>query len=219
MVSQEEIKNWYNNRHINLKEHAWRPYEAFPLMLDYIKPEKGKKILDVGCGSGYLLKAASNQGLETYGIDISEEGVKVAQRISPNSHIQVCSGEDIKFEDETFDYIISIGVIEHFLDINKGVSEMKRVAKKDAKLCIIVPNINFLLWKLKKQKGTEQQDINETLLSLKQWKRIFEKQGLKIESIHQDKWFARGSLKNRIFWKFLPLKYTYQFIFILRKTN
>ena len=231
MVSEKEIKDWYNQRHRSKGENAWRPYEAYPIFLDYLNVVSERKLLDIGCGSGYLLKEADKRGLKTYGIDISDEGVKIAIKISPNSKITVGKGENLKFPDNFFDYVTCIGSLEHFLDMEKGVKEMLRVAKNGALLYIVVPNINFLFWKIRGTKGTEQQDINENLLSLKQWKNIFMKEGFKILKIHQDKWFMKkisifsstnplGIIKRtilKIVWIFLPLYFTYQFIFILIK--
>ena len=230
MVSEKEIKVWYNQRHKSLKENAWRPYEAYSIFLDHLNVAPEKKLLDIGCGTGYLLKAADQQGLETYGIDISDEGVKIAKKSSPNSKIIVGKGEDINFSDNYFDYVTCIGALEHFLDMEKALKEMLRVTKKDASFCIVVPNINYLDWR-RGNKGTVQQDINENLLSLKQWKKIFMKEGFKIIKIHQDRWFMKNidvfSSTNpiviikrsirKLMWVFLPLNRTYQFIFIMSK--
>jgi SAM-dependent methyltransferase len=231
MVNEREIKAWYDQRYLSFGEKAWRPFEAYPIFLDYLNVKPARKLLDVGCGTGNLLKAAAQRGLETYGVDISNEGVKIARKISPSSKITVGKGEDLKFPDNFFDYVTCIGSLEHFLDMEKGVKEMVRVAKDDALFCVVVPNINFLLWKIRGTKGTEQQDINENLLSLEQWKSIFIKEGLEILKIYQDKWLMKktnifsslnplGIVKRTIYklmWIFLPLNYTFQFIFILRK--
>jgi len=48
--------------------------------LDYLGAQKGRKLLDVGCGTGFLLLAAFKRGLKTYGIDISEEAIKIAKK-------------------------------------------------------------------------------------------------------------------------------------------
>ncbi len=231
MVSEIEIKAWYDQRHLSFGENAWRPFEAYHIFLDYLDVKAGKRLLDIGCGSGYLLKAANQKGLQTYGIDISDEGVKIAKKASPNSEIIVGKGEDLRFPDDFFDYVTCLGSLEHFLDMEKGVREMVRVGKKDASFCIVVPNIDFLFWKVIGSKGTKQQDINENLLSLKQWQNIFVKEGLEILRAYQDKWFMKkinifssvnplGIVKRTIYklgWIFLPLNCTYQFIFILRK--
>jgi len=113
--------------------------------------------------------------------------------------------------------------------MEKGIKEMIRVAKKNALFCIVVPNVNYLFWKISGSKGTKQQEIIENLLSLNQWKYFFIKQGLEIQNIYQDRWFMKKNIfqsinplriiKNTIYkliWIFLPLYYAYQFIFILK---
>ena len=233
MIDKIKIKQWYNKRHQQLGENAWRPYRAYFLIFEYFSVKPGRKLLDIGCGTGYFLKLAHKKGLDTYGVDISEEGIKIAKRISPNSNITLASGENLPFPDNYFDYITCLGALEHFLDMEKGIKEMVRVAKPEARFCIIVPNKNFIYWKLTRKKGTEQQEINEQLLSLNEWKNLFEKGGLKIEKIYQDKWHMYKinifnslnplsiikSLILKLTWMVLPLYYTYQFVFICKKKN
>lgn len=239
MATEQEVKNWYNERHIRTKEHSWRPFEAYLLILDYFKEfgiKTGQKILDIGYGSGYFLKAAANAGLNTYGVDISEEGMKIAQKTSPNSKLFVGKGEDLKFEDNFFDHVACIGVLEHFMDIEKGIKEMKRVIKPGGTLLILVPNSKFLYWKIMHMKGTEQQDISEALMSLEQWRDKFTKEGLEVLKIDQDNWFLKEpiifsplsisvilkairKIIYKFIWIFVPKRYTYQFIFILKKNE
>jgi ubiquinone/menaquinone biosynthesis C-methylase UbiE len=229
----KDIKDWYNDIYAKGGVESMRPFEAYPIMLELMGVEKGKKHLDVSCGTGYLLLASAKTGLETYGVDISEEAVKVARRVSPKSKIDVGPGEDLKFGDKSFDYISCIGSLEHFIDMSKGLKEIRRVARDDARFCIIVPNSKFIYWRFTKDTGTEQQDINETLMTDKQWRELFDKNGFEVLSIHQDKWFMKKIkilesanpiriIKNAIIklaWAFLPLNWTYQFIYILRKAK
>jgi SAM-dependent methyltransferase len=208
-----------------------RPASAYPIYLDDLRAQTGKTLLDIACGTGFFLRAAAQRGLKTWGVDISEEAVKVARRISPESKIDVGKGEQLSFADASFDYVTCLGSLEHFLDMDKAIAEMKRVAKPDALLCIGVPNSNFLYWKISGKHGTEQQDINEHMLSLREWSDFFTRNGLKIVRIRQDRWpmhkfrlFASvNPLKTvkavliRLVWSLLPLRYAYQFIFILTK--
>jgi len=80
VVSEKEIKDWYNQRYATKGENAYRPFEAYHIFLDHLNIKPGRKLLDIGCGTGYLLKEADIRGLETYGIDISEEAVKIAKK-------------------------------------------------------------------------------------------------------------------------------------------
>jgi len=230
-LKENEIKEWYNRHHSTRGKNAWRPYEAYPIFLRYLNAKPRKKLLDVGCGTGYLLQEASQRGLETSGVDISKEGIKIAKSVSPNSFFSVSKGENLNLANNTFDYIVCLGSLEHFWDMNKGLQEMKRVAKEDAIFCIMVPNFDYIFWKISGKFGTEQQNINENLLSLRQWKNIFNKEGFEILKIYQDKWIMKETnifssanpikiVKNvvyKLIWVFLPLDYTYQFIFILKK--
>ena len=228
MVTEQEIKNWYNEKHLRLGEKAWRPLSEYSIFLEHLKAEPNKKLLDVGCGTGNTLRQADLRGLNTFGVDISEEGVKIAKQTSPNSTIVLGKAESLDFPDNYFDYIVCVGAMEHFLDMDKGISEMARVAKKDASFCIVVPNVDWLLYKKMGVPGTDQQDINENLLTLDKWKAFFSNHNFKIKSVYRDMWgkkliegFVRGkSISEKIYykilWGFLPMKYNYQFIFILK---
>lgn len=231
MPTEKEIKDWYNQKHADKGENAWRPYEAYPAILDYLNVEKGKRLLDVGCGTGYLLKAAADKELETYGIDISGEAVKISRKISPKSKIMEGRGEEINYPDNFFDYVICYGALEHFSDMKKGLDEIVRVGREDALFCIVVPNVNFLYWKIIRKKGTEQSDINERLLSFHDWKHLFNERSFEILKVYQDRWPFRSirifssinpfAVVKSAICKFvgfmLPLYYAYQFIFIMRK--
>ncbi len=222
MTDRTKISEWYNRHHSSHGNESWRPRKSYQVCLNLLgvaqQPSgSGKKLLDIGSGTGFLLSLADERGLDTYGIDISNEGVKLAQSNSPNSDLRVGMGEEIPHEDDKFDYVTCIGVLEHFLDIPKGLAEMKRVALPEAGLCIVVPNKNFLLWKIKRDAGTSQQDISETLLSLADWQQMIEAAGFEVVSVHHDSYHAhKSNWLVRLAWFFLPLKYTYQFIFILK---
>ncbi len=233
MEEQIRIKNFYNKLYFRKKEKAMRPFYVYKRWLNFLSPQSEKKILDVGCGTGYFLRACSEIGLESFGIDISQEAVKVAKQNSPASKILVGQGENLPFPDQIFDYITCLGSLEHFLDLEKGLSEMVRVAKPRAKFLIVVPNQNYFWDKVLHKRGTKQRDYQEELKDLDSWEKLFENYGLKIEKITQDKYPAEivkiFESKNpirilrriiyRLVWIFMPLKYTYQFVFVFKKNG
>jgi len=232
MPTESEITTYYDDIYRRKGVGAMRTYDIYKETFGYFGPvKKGGTFLDDGTGTGYMLKAAIEAGLDAYGTDISPEAVKVAQHIAPQAKLAVAKGEALPFADKTFDYVACFGSLEHFLDIDKGLDEMIRVAKDDGRFLIIVPNKKYWLWWWQGQYGTKQQAMKETLMDLDGWKDFFQRHGLAITWIGQDMW-PRRSLKilksknpirilRRLFvhglWLFMPLKYTYQFAFVMQK--
>jgi len=228
----ETVVEFYNNLYKSKKSNAMRPINEYRRFLSYLEPlEENKNFLDIACGTGFLLKVAQEKGLKTFGIDISEEAIKVAKKNSPVSDLRVASAENLPFENNFFDYISCLGSIEHFSDINKGLKEMLRVGKNSAEYILVVPNKNYFAWWFTKNKGTHQREIGEELKSLNGWKNVFELAGFKILNIYQDKypsrclpWFYSFNLFKiikrilfKLLWFFLPLRYAYQFVIVAKK--
>lgn len=229
-LQESKIKDWYNRKYCEKGISFCRPPEAYEVYLNYLKAESGKRLLDVGCGTGNLFKAANKRGLKTYGVDLSDEAVRIAQQNYPSSKITVGSGTWLNLPDGFFDYVTCLGALEHFLDMEKSITEMVRVGRDDAIFCIVVPNVNYFYDKFTGEKGTEQQEINERLLSLSEWKKKFSGQ-FEILKIYQDTWPFRNRkvfqpadpfkiiVKTilRYAYFLIPLNYTYVFIFIMKK--
>ena len=210
-----------------------RPLAAYPVFLDLLGAHAGSRLLDVSCGVGSLLAAAADRRIDAAGIDLSDQAVRLARRIAPGADLAVGTGEALPFRDRTFDYVTCLGSLEHFLDMGQGLREMQRVAKPDARLCIMVPNRDFIGWKVLRQKGTAQQDINENLLSLAEWRGVFAREGLRIVRVVPDRWHARrwrapgarGATRLlsgpvlEAAWRLVPLRWQYQFVFLLANRN
>lgn len=106
------------------------------------------KILDIGCGMGFLLVALNRMGYKNcMGIDISIEQIDVAQGFGLNvSHVED-SLDFLKNNEESFDVILAFDVIEH-IPINDQLSFIKAICnalKSDGKFVCTVPNANSIL--------------------------------------------------------------------------
>ncbi len=114
------------------------------LAMELLQPQKGIKILDIGCGTGnYSIKLAK-KGCEVIAIDVSPKmlgiAIKKAKNQGLNIDFRIGQVEDLNFKDDSFDAVVSITAIEFFDDVEKGFKEMFRVAKNGAP--IVVGTIN-----------------------------------------------------------------------------
>ena len=88
-------------------------------------------ILDVGCGTGKLLKSAKARfpGAKLAGVDAAEEMVKFAQSSTPGGGIefQQATAEKLPFSDASFDLVFSTMTFHHWHDQARGAAEVARV--------------------------------------------------------------------------------------------
>lgn len=118
-VYQENIAFW---------EKAWNmvrtPYTQLP-SLSYISriPEELKKIgarkvLDLGCGSGWLSVYLARQGFEVLGVDVSEQAINLAKTWALQEDLKigfdVADAAQLNYEDGSFDAIVANSIFEHF---------------------------------------------------------------------------------------------------------
>lgn len=92
------------------------------------------KILDVGCGKGYLLYEIKKiiPGAKIVGIDISKYALKNSKKEIKNYLFKSKAQEKYKYKSKYFDLVISMGTLHNLgiSDLKKSVSEIERVGKK-----------------------------------------------------------------------------------------
>jgi ubiquinone/menaquinone biosynthesis C-methylase UbiE len=89
-----------------------------------------KTLLDVGCGNDYFLKKAHKAGYEIHGCDVLLD-VNVE-----NGTFHVGNIEHLPFADKQFDIVTSHHTLEHVVNLNKAISELKRVARKQVEVTL-----------------------------------------------------------------------------------
>lgn len=109
-----------------------------------MKERNLKKVLDVGCGTGRLVKFLNENGFETIGCDVVEEALKIAQRINKKNSIIKASATKLPFTDRSFDLVIAISLIEHLTknEAKKFIAEVKRILKPGGSVFLITPNFS-----------------------------------------------------------------------------
>lgn len=94
----------------------------------------GKFVLDLGCGNGYDLTQLKLRGAVIFGIDASEEMVRIAEQNNPDGTIKVGFFDNIPFADNMFDLVISKWALQTASHIDPIYHEVSRVLKKDGEL-------------------------------------------------------------------------------------
>ena len=105
-------------------------------LVHHLAPEKRKKYLDIGCGTGNYTIALSQKGFDFVGVDPSIEMLKVANLKSHAIDWQNGKSEEIPFEDCFFDGAMATLTIHHWSSLKLGFDELFRVLTHEGKLVI-----------------------------------------------------------------------------------
>ncbi len=129
--SKEEYFNFYNtidtisrNRQTDLNE------KSIKLIIKKIDPTT-LNLIDVGCGIGYFLNRLDGKNIELHGCDI------VDKTKYKNFRFTEANIEKLPFKDKRFDVVVCSHTLEHIININTAVLELKRICKRQ--LVITVP--------------------------------------------------------------------------------
>lgn len=104
---------------------------------------KGKRVLDVACGEGYGAKLLKLWGAqEVVGVDISEESISVAKKQFADEGIEFVqhSAEQLPFDNDSFDVVVSFETIEHVENADSFLQEITRVLKFGGIAVVSCPN-------------------------------------------------------------------------------
>lgn len=127
-------------------------------------PLEGKTVLDLGCGDGWDLSQIKLKKAAIFGIDASEEMVKLAQQKNPEGMIKVGLFEQIPFQDHLFDVVISKWAFQTSANIDPIYHEIARVMKKNGQLIYLSCHpIRQFIEKKRKGKDYFKKEIVESV--------------------------------------------------------
>jgi SAM-dependent methyltransferase len=178
------------------------------------------RLLDLGCGNGNFIKNIPDPGVDAWGIDISRRATEAAKsRVAKPEQIIRAEAPPLPFENNFFDTVTAWGVIEHFPCLPDIIKEISRVARPDAAIFIMVPNIYYykFIWDaLRKGKEPVKHQEPENLLAFQEWKNLLEAGGLAVKKTLRHNKFNRSGLFPVIRDLFVPFYLSNHFIFICR---
>lgn len=92
---------------------------------------ENKTVLDIGCGAGILTNALSEKGHKVHGIDLSAKSLEIARKYDTTKKVdyQLSNAYCLPFQDESFDVVCAMDVLEHVEEPKLLISEASRVLK------------------------------------------------------------------------------------------
>ena len=142
----ERKKAAVNNDFYDILQDAWYGKEDHPIALliaenktrsPWIQKEISLnftspcKVLDIGCGGGLLTNYLALQRHEVVGIDLSKSSLEIAKKNDATGTVQyqLESAEKLSFQDESFDVVCAMDLLEHVNDPEAVIKQASRVLK------------------------------------------------------------------------------------------
>ena len=101
---------------------------------------RGKKILDLGCGTGWLTKRLEKVGNHLLGLDISPQTVKQLKKKGITAYVCNLELDKWPIKGNSFDTVVAAEIIEHLLDPDQFLKNIRRVLKNGGQLILSTPN-------------------------------------------------------------------------------
>ncbi len=143
-LNEEEWKGWKSDDSVFDNERR------LFVLADLIVKLKPDRILDIGCGSGFLAGLIRKQlpDIEIHGIDFSIAALKRCNNLNQVYCVDI-ERSHIPFQDQVFDLIICSEVLEHLFQPEHVVAEIHRLLSIDGIGILTVPNFSF--WRFRFQ--------------------------------------------------------------------
>ena len=159
LAKQFDVDYWDGDRRIcyggyRYLEGRWE--KVARAMVEHYDLPSNPKILDIGCGKGFLLYDFLKviPDAEIYGIDISSYAIANSKE-EIRDCLQVGNATDLPWPDNSFDLVISITTLHnlHAYDLDLALREMERVGKNNKYLCVEsyrneTEKANLLYWQV-----------------------------------------------------------------------
>jgi SAM-dependent methyltransferase len=104
-------------------------------VMRHLAPSEADRILEVGCGRGFVTARVQRLSPRTEGVDVNPEAV----RHGVAANLRAMSATRLDFPDASFDKVYSFHTIEHVPDLPAALREMARVLRPGGRLMLVYP--------------------------------------------------------------------------------
>lgn len=189
-------KNYYFFRRDESVEFK-RIVKVYKRIFYKLSLNKNVKIIEIGCGKGYLLYLLKMLGYNTEGIEISSHATEYARE---KFGLYVFNGtieEYANYRSKKFDLILLIDLLEHIRNPHSFMESIKKISKKGTILVIDTPNSDSQNVKIDREKWSGFNPFHIRIYNLKSIKTLLERYGFKIIDYFYYGNYKRSILKER----------------------
>ena len=150
----------------HLREHWWD--DAFTAFLEEtLRPRPGKRILDVGCGTGTaeisLARLRLSQ-MHLFGVDLVTDRVHAAHAATRGINVRVgyaaADASRLPFAADSFDSTYCVAVLQHIRDLSGALGEIARVTRPGGRVVIVEPDNAARYWFSSVESGMEAFELS-----------------------------------------------------------
>lgn len=212
-----ETAQKYDDWHINPPSAKIVDEWNFSNLKRFINSDKKlNKVLELGCGTGRMANSLFKIATEVYGVDVSEEVLKIAKSKYPDLKLTCSEVVNLPYQDNCFDLVLINGSLHHFFAVEKAFAEAYRVLKPGGFFVLLgEPSSQFLrpynpffytwlinrvfnkLFSLFKKEATSKELIEPDAESYKPWvlKKQLRQIGYIIKDFYTYDYFVRPNSK------------------------
>lgn len=131
--------NWHGRTQLDSFSGTHESEDTFKTKTGFdLEKLKGKLVLDVGCGAGRFTEVAGKYGAEVMAIDLSFSVNAAFENLGSRRNIHIIQADifSLPFKEESFDYIFSIGVLDHTPNTREAFNQLPRLLKKGGEIAI-----------------------------------------------------------------------------------
>jgi len=165
------------------KKYGYDIPKARNFILSKAKLAKGSSMLEIGTGKGHMTVVLAKKGFKLITIDLDKKVQNIARmhlesiKRSSSAILKIMDAEQLRYKDNSFDYIISVNFIHHAKNPGKCLKEMVRVAKNKLVIADINKRGERIMEKVHRLDGRNH-EISK--ISLKETAELLKRKGMKV---------------------------------------